>query len=220
MSGTFEAFADLQVWAGLVGVVGTLMLLCPMAGGCYLAGRILVRVWRAGLRATEGRPVMRLAVAGAVVAVCAVLGWPGWAGADTEAAPGGRARHPGAAARGARPAPRTDHLHGQPLAHPLAPLPPSRPSAVRRPATVPSSAASSPAPASSSPATVSRTPSASPTRTHPTPDPSGSSPTPSVTGTPPPAHPHLHRPPPPRHTVTLTLGTSPSLPGPPGRGGT
>ncbi|MGW2948316.1 hypothetical protein [Streptomyces sp. NPDC001226] len=221
VSGTFEAFADLQVWAGLVGVVGTLMLLCPMAGGCYLAGRILVRVWRAGLRATEGRPVMRLAVAGAVVAVCAVLGvaWvrgltpkplPAAAPVTPVLQPGVPAPHPAPTTSTASPSPTPSHPSRRPA------LPPSR-----RPATLPSSAASSPAPASSSPATVSRTPSASPTRTHPTPDPSGSSPTPSVTGTPPTGSPS----PSPSTSTSPTRspspsGTSPSLPGPPGRGGT
>ncbi|MFE6555839.1 hypothetical protein ACFVHS_47030, partial [Streptomyces sp. NPDC057746] len=221
VSGTLEAFASLQVWAGLVGVLGTLMLLCPMAGGCYLAGRIVVRVWRAGVRATEGRPVMRLAVAGAVVAVGAVLGvaWvrgltpkplPAAAPVTPVLQPGVPAPHPAPTASTTGPSPTPSHPSRQPA------LPPSH-----RPAPVTPRAASSAVPASSSPATASPTPDASPTRTHPTPDPSGSSPTPSATGTPPTGSPS----PSPSVSTSPTgspspSGTSPSLPGPPGSGGT
>jgi len=221
VSGTLEAFAGLQVWAGLVGVIGTLMLLCPMAGGCYLAGRIVVRVWRAGLRVTEGRPVMRLAVVGAVVAVGAVLGvaWvrgltpkplPAAAPVTPVLQPGVPAPHPAPTTSTAGPSPAPSHPARRPA------VPPSG-----RPATVTPPVASSAAPASSSPATVSRTPSASPTRTHPTPDPSGSSPTPSATGTPPTGSPS----PSPSASTSPTRspspsGTSPSVPGPPGSGGT
>ncbi|MEV6995861.1 hypothetical protein AB0N87_43250 [Streptomyces sp. NPDC093228] len=223
VSGTLEAFAGLQVWAGLVGVIGTLMLLCPMAGGCYLAGRIVVRVWRAGLRVTEGQPVMRLAVVGAVVAVGAVLGvaWvrgltpkplPAAAPVTPVLQPGVPAPHPAPTTSTAGPSPAPSHPARRPA------VPPSG-----RPATVTPPAASSAAPASSSPATVSRTPSASPTRTHPTPDPSGSSPTPSATGTPPTGSPSPS--PSPSASTSPTRspspsGTSPSVPGPPGSGGT
>ncbi|MEW2472149.1 hypothetical protein AB0919_45435, partial [Streptomyces sp. NPDC046994] len=222
VSGTLEAFASLQVWAGLVGVLGTLMLLCPMAGGCYLAGRIVVRVWRAGVRATEGRPVMRLAVAGAVVAVCAVLGmaWvrgltpkplPAAAPVTPVLQPGVPAPHPQPTTSTTSPSPTPSHPARQPA------LPPSRQPAVTSPA------ASSAVPASSSPATASPTPDASPTRTRPAPDPSGGSPTPTTTGTPPTGSPSPSTSPSVSTSPTRSpspSGTSPSLPGPPGSGGT
>ncbi|MET8788446.1 hypothetical protein, partial [Streptomyces sp. NPDC004589] len=222
VSGTLEAFASLQVWAGLVGVLGTLMLLCPMAGGCYLAGRIVVRVWRAGVRATEGRPVMRLAVAGAVVAVCAVLGmaWvrgltpkplPAAAPVTPVLQPGVPAPHPAPTASTAGPSPAPSHPSRQPA------LPPSH-----RPAVTPPDASGA-VPAASSPATASPTPDASPTRTRPAPDPSGGSPTPTTTGTPPTGSPSTS--PSPSVSTSPTRspsppGTSPSLPGPPGSGST
>ncbi|MER6982002.1 hypothetical protein ABT317_34785, partial [Streptomyces carpinensis] len=61
--GTVAAFADGHLAAGLVGVIGTLMLLCPMAGGIYLAARLAARLWRAAARASEGKPVVRLSLA-------------------------------------------------------------------------------------------------------------------------------------------------------------
>ncbi|MGW5201671.1 hypothetical protein [Streptomyces spiralis] len=71
--GTYAAFTDGHIAAGLVAVIGTLMLLCPLAGGAYLAGRLSARLWRAAARASEGRPVVRVALAGAVAAAGAVL---------------------------------------------------------------------------------------------------------------------------------------------------
>ncbi|MER6039151.1 hypothetical protein ABT133_35525 [Streptomyces sp. NPDC001835] len=71
--GTIAAFTDGHPAAGLVGVVGTVMLLCPLAGGAYLTARITTRLWRAAAKATRGKPLMRLALATATVAGCAVL---------------------------------------------------------------------------------------------------------------------------------------------------
>ncbi|WP_330343195.1 hypothetical protein [Streptomyces sp. NBC_00557] len=71
--GTIAAFTAGHTAAGLVGVIGALMLLCPMAGGAYLVSRLAVRLWRAAVKATEGRPVVRLALAAATAAGCTVL---------------------------------------------------------------------------------------------------------------------------------------------------
>ncbi|MGW4561892.1 hypothetical protein ACWEN3_05605 [Streptomyces sp. NPDC004561] len=60
--GTGSAFAHGQIVAGLVGVIGTVMLLCPMAGVVYLSVKIGGRLFRAANRATAGRPGLRLAV--------------------------------------------------------------------------------------------------------------------------------------------------------------
>ncbi|MER6126579.1 hypothetical protein ABT173_28970 [Streptomyces sp. NPDC001795] len=71
--GTYLAFTQGHMAAGLVGIIGTLMLLCPMAGGAHLAGRLATRLFRAAVRATAGKPAMRLALAAAVLAGGAVL---------------------------------------------------------------------------------------------------------------------------------------------------
>ncbi|MBJ7904958.1 hypothetical protein IF655_16825 [Streptomyces sp. DSM 110735] len=64
--GTWSAIADGKIVEGLVGVLGTFMLLCPMAGVIYLTIKIGGRLFRAAKRATSGRPALR-------VTLCAVL---------------------------------------------------------------------------------------------------------------------------------------------------
>ncbi|MGW0285373.1 hypothetical protein ACWDXT_19995 [Streptomyces sp. NPDC003236] len=71
--GTITAFTHGHPAAGLVGTIGTLMLLCPLAGGTYLTTRITTRLWRATTRATHGKPLLRLALAATTTATCAVL---------------------------------------------------------------------------------------------------------------------------------------------------
>ncbi|MFF8942823.1 hypothetical protein ACF1A5_11220 [Streptomyces sp. NPDC014864] len=80
VTGTVEAFGAGHLAAGGVGVIGALMLACPMAGGAYLAGRVLARLFRAAARATRGRPALRLAAAAAVCASACVLGAAWWQG--------------------------------------------------------------------------------------------------------------------------------------------
>ncbi|MEV8559802.1 hypothetical protein AB0478_25800 [Streptomyces sp. NPDC051917] len=60
--GTGGAFAHGQIVAGLVGVIGCVMLLCPMAGVVYLSVKIGGRLFRAAKRSTAGRPRLRLAL--------------------------------------------------------------------------------------------------------------------------------------------------------------
>ncbi|MGW2516547.1 hypothetical protein ACWC09_05840 [Streptomyces sp. NPDC001617] len=60
--GTGAAFADGQIVAGLVGVIGTVMLLCPMAGVIYLSVKLGGRLFRAAKRSTSGRPRLRVAL--------------------------------------------------------------------------------------------------------------------------------------------------------------
>jgi putative peptide zinc metalloprotease protein len=60
--GTGAAFAHGQIVAGLVGVIGSVMLLCPMAGVVYLSVKIGGRLLRAAKRSTAGRPRLRLAL--------------------------------------------------------------------------------------------------------------------------------------------------------------
>ncbi|MEU8588911.1 hypothetical protein AB0C59_18210 [Streptomyces sp. NPDC048664] len=60
--GTGEAFAHAQIAAGLMGVVGCVMLLCPMAGVVYLSVKLGGRLWRGGVTSTAGRPGLRVAL--------------------------------------------------------------------------------------------------------------------------------------------------------------
>ncbi|MDF3301606.1 hypothetical protein [Streptomyces tropicalis] len=62
ITGTGSAFADGRIVEGLVGVIGCVMLLCPMAGVVYLSVKLTGRILRAAKRATSGRPVLRVAV--------------------------------------------------------------------------------------------------------------------------------------------------------------
>ncbi|MGW3357042.1 hypothetical protein ACWDFL_16730 [Streptomyces bungoensis] len=71
--GTMAAFTNGHTAAGLVAVIGILMLLCPMAGGTYLTARLTARLWRATTRATKGKPLLRLVLAATATAGCAVL---------------------------------------------------------------------------------------------------------------------------------------------------
>ncbi|QUC62460.1 hypothetical protein IOD14_40005 [Streptomyces sp. A2-16] len=67
-SGTGSAFADGKIVEGLVGVLGCLMLLIPMGGVVYLSVKIGGRIFRAAKRSTAGRPVLRVALCGVVLA--------------------------------------------------------------------------------------------------------------------------------------------------------
>ncbi|MEU6217781.1 hypothetical protein ABZ845_09710 [Streptomyces sp. NPDC047022] len=58
--GTGEAFAHGEIAAGLMGVVGCVMLLCPMAGVVYLSVKLGGRLWRGAAKSTAGRPGLRV----------------------------------------------------------------------------------------------------------------------------------------------------------------
>ncbi|MER6535566.1 hypothetical protein ABT215_17525 [Streptomyces sp900105755] len=60
--GTGGAFVHGQVVEGLVGTIGCVMLLCPMAGVVYLSVKMGGRIFRAAQRSTAGRPRLRLAI--------------------------------------------------------------------------------------------------------------------------------------------------------------
>ncbi|MEV7151609.1 hypothetical protein ACIBCP_33305 [Streptomyces sp. NPDC051287] len=66
--GTGSAFVDGKIVEGLVGTIGSVMLLCPMAGVVYLSVKIGGRLVRAAKRTTEGRPALRLVVCALVLA--------------------------------------------------------------------------------------------------------------------------------------------------------
>ncbi|MEZ0091573.1 hypothetical protein [Streptacidiphilus sp. EB129] len=82
LTGTASAFAHGQVAGGLVGVLGSLMLVCPLAGMAYLSVRLGGRLLRTALRGTSGSPGLRigfclLGIAGVTALACA------WAGGIT-----------------------------------------------------------------------------------------------------------------------------------------
>ncbi|MFC9615375.1 hypothetical protein [Streptomyces sp. NPDC056938] len=81
-TGTWFAFADGQIAAGLVGVVGGFMILCPLAGAGYLTVRLTGRLVRATLRATEGNLRLRFVICAGVLASATALG-AAWMGGVT-----------------------------------------------------------------------------------------------------------------------------------------
>ncbi|MET8956971.1 hypothetical protein ACWEO4_46380 [Streptomyces sp. NPDC004393] len=216
--GTIAAFTDGHTATGLVGVIGTLMLICPMAGGAYLTARLAGRLWRTATRASEGKPVLRLTLAAAAAAGCVALATAWLQGLTPqplpEAAPATPVLQPG------KPQPPTPHpTPTHPTAtHPAtrrsagatpeqsqpAHIPHPTPSSPPTPTTTPSAATpTSPPPATGTPAPTTPTgttptspaPSTSPSQTptqSPTPtssQPPPTSPSPSATAPPTPNHP-------------------------------
>ncbi|WP_236655615.1 hypothetical protein [Streptacidiphilus carbonis] len=82
LSGTASAFADGHFAVGLVGVLGSFMLVCPLLGMAYLSVKLGGRLVRTALRATSGSPRLRLAFCAAAVSAVAGLG-VAWAGGAT-----------------------------------------------------------------------------------------------------------------------------------------
>lgn len=87
LGGTWFAFVDGEIAAGLVGVVGSFMLVCPLAGAAYLTVRLVGRLVKVAARATEGNTWLRLAVWGGVVAGAGALCAAWLAGMTPEALP-------------------------------------------------------------------------------------------------------------------------------------
>ncbi|WP_182455397.1 hypothetical protein [Streptacidiphilus sp. P02-A3a] len=82
LNGTASAFADGHLAGGLVGVLGSLMLVCPLAGMAYLSVRLGGRLLRTALRGTSGRPRLRAVCCGLVLAATTALAWA-WVGGIT-----------------------------------------------------------------------------------------------------------------------------------------
>ncbi|MER5604319.1 hypothetical protein, partial [Streptomyces sp. NPDC002265] len=162
LAGTWSAFTHGQAAAGLVGVLGSLMLICPMAGGAYLTVRLVGRLARGALRITEGNTALRAAIGAATLAVASLLVVAWWHGATPEplppAAPVAPVLQPGVpTARPAHDTPRpSPSAVVIPKDAPATTLPPRRrtPAAVHAPASASgtgfaSSPASGPGPAPS-----------------------------------------------------------------------
>ncbi|MEU1710282.1 hypothetical protein ABZ478_33810 [Streptomyces sp. NPDC005706] len=168
--GTITAFTTGHPAAGLVGTTGTLMLLCPLAGGTYLTTRLTTRLWHATAKATHGKPLTRLALATATTTACAVLA-TAWTHGLTpqplpQAAPATPILQPGTHTPTPTPTPRaTTH----PATHPT-PTTTSH----NQPAPTPHPTNNQPTPTATPTATPTPTPTAAPgTRTpHPTTPPS------------------------------------------------
>lgn len=73
LTGTGEAFWHGQLAAGLVGLLGSAMLVFPLAGTAYLSVRLAGRLLRTAGRATHGRPVLRLTLTAVGVATVSAL---------------------------------------------------------------------------------------------------------------------------------------------------
>ncbi|QMU80669.1 hypothetical protein GXW83_30840 [Streptacidiphilus sp. PB12-B1b] len=74
LSGTASAFAAGHLATGLVGVLGSFMLICPLAGMAYLSVRLGGRLLRTALRGTSGSPRLRAAFCVLAIAGAAALG--------------------------------------------------------------------------------------------------------------------------------------------------
>ncbi|MGW7365565.1 hypothetical protein ACWGI8_19515 [Streptomyces sp. NPDC054841] len=177
LGGTWFAFCDGQITAGLVGVVGSFMLICPLAGAAYLTVRLVGRLVRATARATEGNTRLRLAIWGGVVAGAGALCAAWLSGMTPEVLP--------------RQPPITPILQpGVPVIRPTAPAPaaarpsPAPPDSFAPTSSPPEAVPSEPTPdasASGEVPTASGSPSASPVQVAP--DPPRTSPTPSISRT-------------------------------------
>lgn len=203
LAGTAQAFADGQIALGGTGLIGCLMLICPLVGMSYLSVRMAGRLARAAIAATEGNRRLRAAIAGVAVCGVAALGgaWaigatpkplppqppvvpvlqPNVPTASPSPHPSGRPhRHSGTPRISASPTggpvpvtPTAAAAASPTAAHPT----PSAKAAAPKPSTAPTSAPS--ASASPSPA-ASPTPAVTPKAT------TSASPTPSVSASPPP----------------------------------
>lgn len=176
LSGTGCAFAEGQFAAGTVGVIGSLMLIFPLAGAAYLSVRLGGRLVRYVVRATEGNLRLRLLIGGAALAGAAAL-CAAWVGGVTP-----------------KPLPPQPPIApilqpGVPEIRPLRPVAPAPlPSVTTPPVTVavgePSATASSAAPSESGSADASASASGSPSpSSSPSPRASRSEPQPSSTRT-------------------------------------
>ncbi|MFI9307608.1 hypothetical protein [Streptomyces triculaminicus] len=75
LTGTYEAFAAGELPAGLAGVLGSLMLIVPLAGMTYLSIRLSGRLGRNALRYTADRPRLRIGLVLGVGAVATTLAY-------------------------------------------------------------------------------------------------------------------------------------------------
>ena len=82
LGGTASAFAGGHFAVGLVGVLGSFMLVCPLAGMAYLSIKLGGRLLRTALRATSDSPKLRLAFCAVTISAVAGLG-VAWAGGAT-----------------------------------------------------------------------------------------------------------------------------------------
>ena len=72
--GTGSAFVHGQIAAGLVGVIGSLMLVLPLVGMTYLSVRLTGRLIRAARRSTADKPRLRVGLCAAALVAVAALG--------------------------------------------------------------------------------------------------------------------------------------------------
>ncbi|WP_211244270.1 hypothetical protein [Actinospica robiniae] len=206
VEGTGEALGHGQIAAGLAGVVGSLMLIFPLAGTVYLSVRMTGRLIRAARRSTAQRPRLRIAMSVSALVLVGALGTAWVAGLTPKPIPAQPplvpVLQPGVPtlvpASGVSPASRpgatpsaTVHFPGivasgthSPSAAATATASGAHPSMTASPDPVPSTSGSGLA--SSSAPSTSATPSASsppPTSATPSPPPTASSASPIASGT-------------------------------------
>jgi putative peptide zinc metalloprotease protein len=187
LTGTYSAFADGHLASGLVGVLGSLMLVCPLAGMAYLSIRLGGRLIRTAVRTTRGSRAGRTTVLVLALAGVAALSYA-WVNGITPKPlppqpPIAPALQPGVPTAPAQPSsspppqhrPHTPVLPNSPKASPItSPSSSPSPSASSEAITPQPSAtpAARPAPATPSPYPASPSPSRSPSPSLPSPTPS------------------------------------------------
>jgi putative peptide zinc metalloprotease protein len=196
LSGTADAFAHGQIAQGAVGLLGCLMLVCPLAGMAYLSIRLTGRLLRAARRATADRPRLRasLCAVGLVAVGGLCCAWfvgltpkplpaqpplvpvlqPGVPTEVPSPTPTHHGRSGGGSGDGASPSPSSSHAHNGGVVPPS-----SSPSASPQASVSPS--ATRPVASSTTRTTPTAVPTTSTPTSHPTTTPSASpSPTPTA----------------------------------------
>ncbi|MEV1050753.1 hypothetical protein [Streptomyces sp. NPDC049887] len=203
VAGTWSAFADGQISAGLVGLVGSFMLICPLAGATYLAVRLVGRLVKVVGRATEGNTRLRVAVWGGVLVGSGALCTAWLTGMTPEPLP----RQPPIAPILQPGVPTVRPTAAAPAGERPTPVTPAPTVLDGPPPEAPAPRATSGAALAGPTATTSGSPSASPVTNAPTPGPASPTPSPSRTSASPTAGPSAS----PSPSTTPSGSPSPSV---------
>jgi putative peptide zinc metalloprotease protein len=95
ITGTGVAFADGRIPTGIVGVIGILLLICPLAGAAYLVARMVRLLGRSVARAVRGNTGRKAVLCLAVPAGSTALAGTAVQGITPQNRPTGPAQAPG-----------------------------------------------------------------------------------------------------------------------------
>jgi putative peptide zinc metalloprotease protein len=210
LTGTYTAFADGHLASGLIGILGSVMLICPLAGMTYLSIRLGGRLIRTAVRTTRGSRAGRTTVLALALAGTAALSYAWVSGITPKPLPPqppiAPALQPGVPTAPAQPStspppqhrPHTPALPSHsPKANPTAspsaatkPRPSTTPAAQPTPGApaTPTAHPASPSPSPSLPSPAPTKPASAPPSPQPSTPPTSPPPTPSPTPAPAPTH--------------------------------